>query len=75
MINHPNGQVVQAERSSIIGLRSLLIQAVEALSFILLLIDFRLPDIVATCVDLLVFSSEHKSISAQLHTRAKASAC
>jgi nuclear pore complex protein Nup155 len=48
-LNNQGGHLLQAERASLIGLRSLLIQAVEALSFILLLIDFRLPDIVATC--------------------------
>jgi hypothetical protein len=39
----------QAEQRSLNSLRLLLIQSVEAISFILLLIDYQLPEIVSAC--------------------------
>ncbi|GAA5938722.1 uncharacterized protein JCM15063_004847 [Sporobolomyces koalae] len=39
----------QAEQKSLNALRLLLIQSVEAISFILLLIDYQLPEIVSAC--------------------------
>ncbi|GAA5951998.1 hypothetical protein JCM3765_005163 [Sporobolomyces pararoseus] len=39
----------QAEQRSLNALRLLLIQSVEAISFILLLIDYQLPEIVSAC--------------------------
>lgn len=38
----------QAEQDSIACLRSLLTQTIQAISFILLLIDYKLPDVVAS---------------------------
>lgn len=39
----------KAEQTSLNGLRLLLTQSVEALSFILLLIDYKISDIIASC--------------------------
>ncbi|GAA5897156.1 hypothetical protein JCM5296_002241 [Sporobolomyces johnsonii] len=45
----PNSAAYQAEQASLASLRLLLTQSVEAISFILLLIDYQLPEIVASC--------------------------
>ncbi|KAK4050871.1 hypothetical protein OIV83_003293 [Microbotryomycetes sp. JL201] len=39
----------ETEHASLVALRHLLVQSVEAISFVLLLIDYQLPDIVAMC--------------------------
>lgn len=44
-----NAAAYAAEQASLSALRLLLVQSVEAISFILLLIDYKLPDIVASC--------------------------
>ncbi|KAK4336201.1 Nucleoporin NUP157 [Rhodotorula toruloides] len=44
-----NAAAYAAEQASLSALRLLLTQSVEAISFILLLIDYKLQDIVATC--------------------------
>lgn len=43
-----DAEAFQVEMESIASLRSLLVQTIEAISFILLLIDYRLPDVVAS---------------------------
>ncbi|GAA6061215.1 hypothetical protein JCM10212_001536 [Sporobolomyces blumeae] len=45
----PNTPAYQAEQKSLAALRQLLVQSVEAISFILLLIDYQLPEIVSVC--------------------------
>ncbi|CEQ42380.1 SPOSA6832_04172, partial [Sporobolomyces salmonicolor] len=45
----PSSAAYQAEQASLGSLRLLLTQSVEAISFILLLIDYQLPEIVASC--------------------------
>lgn len=42
--------VIGLEQSSIMGMRALLTQAVEALSFVLLLMDYKFSDIMQACV-------------------------
>ncbi|GAA6013660.1 hypothetical protein JCM10207_004806 [Rhodosporidiobolus poonsookiae] len=44
-----NAAAFTAEQNSLAALRLLLTQSVEAISFVLLLIDYKLPDIVAAC--------------------------
>lgn len=44
-----NSSAYQAEQKSIAALRQLLTQAVEAISFVLLLIDYRISDIIGSC--------------------------
>ncbi|KAG0656686.1 hypothetical protein C6P46_006988 [Rhodotorula mucilaginosa] len=44
-----NAAAYAAEQASLSALRLLLVQSVEAISFILLLIDYKLSDIVASC--------------------------
>lgn len=53
-----NSVAYQAEQKSLSALRQLLTQTVEAISFILLLIDYRISDIVALCTP-----DEQRSIS------------
>ncbi|GAA5897181.1 hypothetical protein JCM5296_002246 [Sporobolomyces johnsonii] len=45
----PNSAAYQAEQASLASLRLLLTQSVEAISFILLLNDYQLPEIAASC--------------------------
>ncbi|GAA99883.1 uncharacterized protein L969DRAFT_51354 [Mixia osmundae IAM 14324] len=45
----PEQESVAVEQDSLAALRVLLTQTVEAISFVLLLIDYRLPDVLATC--------------------------
>lgn len=48
MLSQIHGLGLQAEQASVNALRGLLVQSIEAISFVLLLIDYKLPEVVAS---------------------------